>query len=406
MAAASSVLESSVKFPEICGRRSPSRLQTSTFQGFASEKVEKIVLSIIFKQLPFLKSDFNLDERFFSEVYKDPIFEKIESLQKLLFKVNARNSDCTVSPGLIEEIGYLIDELKVTKDLGVLLKIVHLLADFNFYYSKFFMIDVLKEIQKISPVLSKYMLPSSLIFIPAGIDLLLSTISMSFGWNKVKVGSFNIEKLSEIMGPINCNPGSYGIIFYYPGIWHVVPVFIKNDGTNVLVLITDSIGELGGNFCLEEFEQLQKDQPNLKIYNYICARQRNDFSCSVFALLDLINLVEAEINQRDIFKWLDLFNSGIEGEEKVKKISTLPPEMLCSTQYLSRLKLLIRKGSESAKVGAVFSDYICELKSLQKIIKANTYIDQYGKKANKYIERKHYKLIELLLSQLFKKTFA
>lgn len=408
MAACASVIEPLVKFSEFCLRRSAFPSSHSSFQGFASESFEKETLSIIFKNLPFLKSDSVLAERELADIsgsHSSGTLQKISRLQKLLFKANIQNKDYPISLSLNEEIGNLIYELKITGDIQVLLTLIHLIAENNYCYSKSHMTDVLKEIQKLHPDLAKFVL-DSLIITPEGIDRLLSVISKSFGWSNVGVYCANIEDLSEIIEYVNVTPGIYGMIFYFPKVWHVAPVFIRNDGINISVLITDSVGDLGGNFCFEAFFSLQKKYLNLKIYSFLLPRQRDEFSCSVFSLLDLINLVESAIHKKDIFKWLEQFNSDKieEGCERVRMIKILPPDMLCSSQFLSHSKSYTKPPSDLSKAGSVFNEYLLQVKNMQKIIRANICLDGRGKPRNKYIERKHYKLIELLLSELLKSS--
>jgi hypothetical protein len=73
------------------------------------------------------------------------------------------------------------------------------------------------------------------------------------------------------------------------------------------------------------------------------------------------------------------------------------------TQSLSQLKTYSKVSFECFKVNSVFAEYILNLREMERIVECNIRVGPEGKSVNKYIERKHYMFIKLILYEIFKK---
>ena len=215
---------------------------------------------------------------------------------------------------------------------------------------------------------------------------------------------------------------------------HVTPVFVIKVCGKLHVFLFDSLGH---EFAKERakrrispaletliarFRDIPELVSRLAIYSYKSARQRSDYGCSIFSILDLKNLLERHSSggetivdfyaAQESFRWPRLAIHELERNTAlpVFEIDLLPPEMMKVTESLARIDQYVQE-PPTLRDSPVFerlspSLETCyskqDLSSLKASIVAISRFNAKNRARNLYMLQKRLSFIVYLLISHFK----
>ncbi|MCH9614433.1 MAG: hypothetical protein SP1CHLAM54_16070 [Chlamydiia bacterium] len=231
--------------------------------------------------------------------------------------------------GSIEK-AYSRETLKDLSDEEVLFRL-HLIEEYSFPNARLLVEGIANHFNaKYPSLLDQYFHYNGQVVNTQGSMVILKEIA------KKKDTGLVVRPLSEVNAFLNSDEQAGGFLLGLSQLTHYIPLYLqKREDGLVDIIITDS---LGTSFLDCVMADLPDTIPLGNIYASGMARQADGVHCSVFAI-------------RDLAKWMDTFDAGINPVEMIEKnspslhtrcvndkaitvFSYLPPEMMRTTQSM------------------------------------------------------------------------
>jgi hypothetical protein len=296
-----------------------------------------------------------------------------QSPYRIIRDISQHNREDSITSQQKAFLNERISAIKAGASPKELLMLIKLLAEFIFFDSMGYFIDVLRTLRSQVPEIENYLYEDPYgepldgpMLRPLAVQTLIQFFEDKF---KYPPGVLSCQPLSSLSGLVEemIRSGEDGgcrgwtvwndLQTYDP---HIVPVFAFRAKGKVNLFIFDSVGHtLRGSpeehsisaslRCLiDRFKDTQQIADHIIVHSYKEQRQMASSGCSIFSLLDLKNLLERHLHKHESLSEFYQGQSGDfeprliteqlgAGELPVYELNILPPEMMKVTQSLSQI---------------------------------------------------------------------
>jgi len=367
-----------------------------------------------------------------------------ERTHRLLNHMSIANQDDIVSEADLSKIQELADVLISEKNPTELLIFLKLLSEFIFFNTKGIFFKVLAALRSVCPDINLFFrdidsdeTDEGPGLTPFAIDSIFKFFEDEFHYPAL-LSSLPLSALSasveEIM--LSSSPDSIrGWVVFNDLVKieddpHVVPIFVQKISGKIHLFIFDSLGhDVATKRISASLEELINHfgtidvKDKLAIYSYEIKRQNSSNGCSTFAILDLKNLLERQINGAGSI--VEFYDCQIEAHRPrlmirelkddcdlpVYETDILPPEMMKVTQSFTKIREYERKPPVmSAELIPSFERLKCsgdtytqtqDISTLRERVDEIRRVAPNGSDINLYVEQKRLSDIVYLLGRSF-----
>lgn len=378
----------------IPSKKSPYMPETSLYDAIMSgERVGRIPSPYTYHFIPLSDKQFM------------PLNQTVK-LESLLKELSEINKTTPIINTLSEPISELIEKVIRSEDTDAILNALSLVGTYNTTYSLYLIKDLMIKLFKLHPILKEY-LNENLSLFPKGIEIAINNLRERYNSSDLILSCEDSYQIKTIFQEICKQPCKRAIILYTPEQAHVTPIYFENDGKCISILLTDSTGIIRNSYYSNEvFMKFTPKHLKLRCYAFYPKRQNDEYSCSIFSLLDMKKIIEMNQDKIDIFAWIRE-NNDIDIDDTndriMMKFYKLPSEMIKTTQSLSRLERYQTQSPSLFNIERVFSRSTTpqsELEEENYLPGNDLCISSNGKEINKYIERNHFMFLNIILSHL------